>query len=157
MFTMAFVVGKFKETLFLFLAYSLTRNSFDKQLHLSTDKNCIKATCVIFAMAIIIIIPYDVSIIFTSVIGVVINYVCSIFMLIPFKSNKNKRDIVLSYVNNDEDEIEEKCRELNLLNVSETVYLFLNNSYEEVSAILNIETSTVRRRVDRFIDKLTNA
>ena len=38
---------------------------------------------------------------------------------------------------------------------AETIYLFLNNTIEETADILNIDTKTVTRRIDKVIERLS--
>ena len=74
-------------------------------------------------------------------------------MLLPIEEVKlkNKRQKILSVVKNDEEAIEALCKSLGLIDLSETVYLYLNNTIEEVASILEIDTSTVTRRINKFI------
>ena len=65
----------------------------------------------------------------------------------------NKREIILSIVENDEEKIDAFCNSKGLINLSETVYLYLNNTVEETAEILEIDNKTVQRRIDTFINR----
>ena len=149
----AFLIGKEKETLFLMISYTITRNMFDKQFHCSSSIKCLKTTIIVFALSITAILKYELSILECLLIGVVINYIGFIVMLLPIEEVKlkNKRQKILSVVKNDEEAIEALCKSLGLIDLSETVYLYLNNTIEEVASILEIDTSTVTRRINKFI------
>lgn len=57
----------------------------------------------------------------------------------------------------EEEDIEEFCIHHGIsLKISETVYLYLSNTKEEVADILEIEGTTVIRRVKKFIEKATS-
>ena len=62
-----------------------------------------------------------------------------------------RREIILSIVENDERKIEKLCSSKCLFKCSEVVYLFLNNTIEEVSEILNMPIRTIKNKIDKFI------
>lgn len=72
------------------------------------------------------------------------------------KSSKPKyRERITKLLNNnlDEDYIDDYCIKHNIsLKTSETVYLYLHNKLEDVSQILEIDNSTILRRVKNFIN-----
>ena len=54
----------------------------------------------------------------------------------------------------DEEYIEKLCLEIGLSEkYSETIFLYWNNTAEETASILEIDVKTVRRRIDKFIEK----
>ena len=56
-----------------------------------------------------------------------------------------------------EEEIESFCLQKGINSkVSETVFLYLTNSKDDVADILGIEGTTVIRRLKRFIEKATD-
>ena len=149
----AFLLGKERETLFMMIAYTLTRNLFDRQLHMSTTIKCIKVSIIVFVISITAIINYRLSVMESALIGVVINFIGNVITLIPVEDikKKRKRQRILDIVNNDEETIDKVCKELGLIDLSETVYLYLNNTIEDVADILEIDTTTVTRRINRFL------
>lgn len=82
-------------------------------------------------------------------------FVLCMFMRLLYKINdnilKSKKAKILSVVENNETKIEKFCKKLGIPEVSETVYFFLNNTIEETADWLGISTSTVKRRVNKFI------
>ena len=152
-FAYAFLLGKERETLFMLITYTLTRNLFDRQLHMSTTIKCIKVSIIIFIISITAIINYNLSVMESALIGVVINFIGNVLTLIPVEEikKKKKREQILSLVNNDEEAIDKICKQLGLIDLSETVYLYLNNTIEDVAEILQIDTTTVTRRINRFL------
>ena len=152
-FAYAFLLGKERETLFMLITYTLTRNLFDRQIHMSTTIKCIKVSIIIFIISITTIINYNLSIMESALIGVVINFIGNVLTLIPVEEikKKKKRQRIIEIVNNDEESIDKVCKELGLIDLSETVYLYLNNTIEDVSDILQIDTTTVTRRINRFL------
>ena len=70
------------------------------------------------------------------------------------KKNQNRRMIIEILKNNlDEDYIEKFCTSIGKPKLSETIYLFLNNTLEETAEILNVDTSTIMRRINTFIEE----
>lgn len=134
-FAYAFVLGKEKETLFLMISYTITRNMFDKQFHCTSTIKCIKTTLIVFVISITAILHYTMSTLECLLIGVVINYVGYIFVLIPIDEikKKNKRKKILKVVSNNEESIDNYCKEHGISSVSETIYLYLNNTIEETA------------------------
>ena len=63
----------------------------------------------------------------------------------------NRRENILSIVENDEEKIDAFCKTKGLINYSEIIYLFLNNTIETVSEILNIPVRTINNKIDKFI------
>ena len=149
----AFLLGKEKETLFLMVSYTITRNMFDKQFHCTSTIKCIKTTVIVFVISITAILHYTLSTLECLLIGVVINYIGFIIMLIPVDEirKKNKRKRLLKVVPNDEEAIDKVCKEYGLIDLSETIYLYLNNTIEETADILECDTTTVTRRINRFL------
>ena len=60
---------------------------------------------------------------------------------------------ILGKDNLDEEYIEKMCNKLGLIHISETIYLFLHNTIEETAEILDVDISTITRRITKFIEK----
>ena len=71
-FGLAFLFYKEFETLFIFLSFHLFRGLFPKQLHLKSTISCVKLTLFIFAVAILIVLPNELSKIAPLVLGMLI-------------------------------------------------------------------------------------
>lgn len=52
----------------------------------------------------------------------------------------------------DEDSIHKYCVSKGYPHLGETIYLFLNNTLEETADILDVDISTLTRRINKFID-----
>lgn len=52
----------------------------------------------------------------------------------------------------DEDSIHKYCVSKGFPKLGETIYLFLNNTLEETSEILQVDMSTLSRRINKFIE-----
>lgn len=79
-------------------------------------------------------------------------------ILLPLQ-NQSKKDKIIAILKGKvlEEEIEDFCIKIGLPKLSETIYLFLNNTLDETANILDVENSTITRRINRFIEKCTNA
>lgn len=143
----AWLIGKLKEAIPMIISYTLTRHSFENELHYNTTSKCIKISLLFFIIAISFILKFNISILFCLINGVLINFIGYIITLIPAKPKKNskRRQIIdiLGKDNLDEESIEKYCISKGLINISETIYLFLNNTLEETSAILEVDMSTL--------------
>ncbi len=157
-FLISLLFGKFKETIFLLLAYGFSRTIFEKQFHCSSTIKCIQTTILIFTLAILMVVRYNLSLLQCLVIGISINYITGIYALIPSKEIKlkTKRDMILSVVSNNEDDIDKLCAKYGLVNISETIYLYLNNTLEETADILEVNQTTITRRINKFLQATLN-
>lgn len=70
---------------------------------------------------------------------------------IVISTSKSRREKILKIVANDEKEIENLCDKYCLNNYSEVIYLYLNNTIEETSEILNIPVRTINNKINKFI------
>lgn len=70
------------------------------------------------------------------------------------KKNTNRQLIIeiMGKDNLDEESIERYCVSKGVPRLSETIYLFLNNTLEDTADILGIDLSTATRRIKKFID-----
>ena len=60
---------------------------------------------------------------------------------------------ILGKDNLEEAYIEKYCSKLGLIHMGKTIYLFLNNTIEETAEILDVDISTITRRINKFIEK----
>lgn len=70
---------------------------------------------------------------------------------IVIKTTKSRRDKILKIVDNNEKDIEKLCKKNCLNGYSEIIYLYLNNTIEQVSEILNVPVRTINNKIDNFI------
>lgn len=142
--------------------FFIFRKQYTKVYHASTFLLCTIYTICIFFVVILICLPIHLSILFSIILCFIMNEISHhIRLYIDFRkeysklNNKSKRDIILQYVKNDERAIEKLCNKIAQNKLSETVYLYLNNTIEGVAEILDISPRTVNRRVDTFIENVT--
>lgn len=149
------LLGKFFETLPLLMSYTMSRNIFKNQLHYKTSSKCIKVSIIFFIISISFILKINISLLQALIVGVLINFIGYLITLLPNKPMKNtKRKIIIEILgkdNLDEESIEKYCVEKGVPKLSETIYLFLNNTLEETSEILEVDMSTLNRRINKFI------
>lgn len=70
------------------------------------------------------------------------------------RTKQNKRRRVISKLGNielTEESIEMFCVAMGIPELSETVYLFLNNKLEDTADILGVHESTITRRINKFL------
>lgn len=150
------------EFLFIFLSFQANRVVFGKSYHADQLSKCTLLTLVIFYFLTRGVIPLNISIFCAPLFGVYLSYVLNYahelisHQVIPKPFEKmNLREQALSILDGkvSEEEIEEVCVRLGLKpTISETVYLYLNNTKDSVAEILDIEGSTVIRRVKKFVN-----
>lgn len=151
----ALLLGKFNETIPMIVAYTLTRHTFENELHYQKTSQCLRVSIIFFIIGISAILDINISLLQNLIIGVLINFIGYLITLLPEKNKKNsKRKIIIEILgkdNLDEESIEKHCVANGIPKLSETIYLFLNNTLEETSEILEIDITTVKRRINKFI------
>ena len=164
------------EMLVIYCCFFFFRTKFEKQYHALTTWGCTILTFIIFYFVSIVTPNKTVSIIlvilFTYIINNVSYYVRdyldikeyrdNINMKLMIKGNqqvKKKKNVnrqiiieILGIDNLDEESIERYCISKGIPRLSETIYLFLNNTLEETADILDVDPSTITRRIKRFIE-----
>ena len=136
------------------------RSRFEKQFHASTTWKCTIYTIIIFYIVSLITPQLSYSILLIVVFCYFINlisYYVRDYLDIKHpkkkKKNTNRQAIIgiLGEGHLDEEYITDYCVNKGIPQVSETIYLFLNNTLEETADILAIDPSTVTRRINLFI------
>lgn len=136
------------------------RSRFEKQFHASTTWKCTAYTIIIFYIITLISPQLNTSILlivlFSFFINLVSYYVRDYLDIkYPRKKKKNtNRQIIIDILgenNLDEDSITNFCVSKAIPNVAETIYLFLNNTLEDTAEILDVDPSTITRRINLFI------
>jgi hypothetical protein len=141
----------------LFFIYT---KKYSKQYHCATLLKCGVTTIAIFTL-LFILMPSKNQFVFSGIIVMyvmtLISYYVRDYIDIKFPKKKKKntnRQIIIDILgsnNLSEESIEEYCNKLGLINMSETIYLFLNNTLESTSEILDVNISTITRRINKFI------
>lgn len=153
------------EFLFIFFSFQINRKIFGKSYHADQLSKCTLFTLVIFYFLTSGVFKLNVSLFMAPLFGVYLSYVLNIVQELidnqrvpkPFVKKK-LRDQVIDILgdNLDEEYITNYCLHLGLnTKIAETVFLYLDNSKDDVADILDIQGTTVIRRVKKFIEKAT--
>lgn len=153
------------EFLFIFFSFQINRKIFGKSYHADQLSKCTLFTLAIFYFLTSGVFKLNVSLFMAPLFGVYLSYVLNIVQELidnqrvpkPFVKKK-LRDQVIDILgdNLDEEYIMNYCLHLGLnTKIAETVFLYLDNSKDDVADILDIQGTTVIRRVKKFIEKAT--
>lgn len=153
------------EFLFIFFSFQINRKIFGKSYHADQLSKCTLFTLVIFYFLTSGVFKLNVSLFMAPLFGAYLSYVLNIVQELidnqrvpkPFVKKK-LRDQVIDILgdNLDEEYITNYCLHLGLnTKIAETVFLYLDNSKDDVADILDIQGTTVIRRVKKFIEKAT--
>lgn len=164
-YSIAWLNNRTIEFLFIFFSFQMNRMVFGKSYHADSLSRCTLITLVIFYFLIKGIIPLDVSLFATPLFGVYLSYMLNVIQELidnqevpkPFVKKK-LREQVIDILGDDlsEEHVEDICLKHGLsLKVSETVYLYISNSKDDVADILDIQGVTIIRRLKKFIEKAT--
>lgn len=168
-FSSVFVFACFNDCIFemciITICFFIFRTKFEKQYHALTTWGCTLLTMLIFYIVSCITPEKSISVILVIIFTYTINKVSYYYRdyldiknakneKVAKKKNTNRQLIIdiLGANNLDEESIEKYCVSKGVPKLSETIYLFLNNTMEEVSEILEIDMSTITRRIKKFID-----
>lgn len=165
-YSIAFLNDHAVEFLFIFLSFQFNRAVFGKSYHADKLSKCTLLTLVIFYFLTSGVFPLNISLFSAPLFGVYLSYVLNQIQELIDNQNvpkpfvkKKLRDQILDILGDrlSEEEIEKICIQKGLsIKISETVYLYLTNSKDDVADILGIESTTVIRRLKKFIEKTTN-
>lgn len=151
----ALLLGKLEEVIPMIISYTMSRDIFENQLHYETTSKCLKVSMIFFIISVSFLLDINISLLQNLIIGILINFIGYLITLQEIKSVKiTKRKQIISILgkdNLDEESIEKHCVANGIPKLSETIYLFLNNTLEETSEILEIDITTVKRRINKFI------
>ena len=164
-YSIAWLNNRTIEFLFIFFSFQMNRMVFGKSYHADSLSKCTLITLVTFYLLIKGVIPLNISLFATPLYGVYLSYVLNIIQELidnqevpkPFVK-KRLREQIIEILGEDlsEENINEICRVKGINpKVAETVYLYIDNSKDEVADILDIQGTTVIRRLKKFIEKAT--
>lgn len=165
-FTFAWFNSCIFEMSIIYVCFFLFRTKFEKQYHALTTWGCTILTMVIFYLVSCITPEKSISVILVIIFTYTINKVSYYYRdYLDIKNAKNEkvarkkkntnRQLIIDILgtdNLDEESIEKYCVSKGVPKLCETIYLFLNNTMEDVSDILEIDMSTITRRIKKFID-----
>lgn len=165
-YSIAWLNNRSIEFLFIFISFQINRKIFGRSYHANQLSKCTLMTLVIFYFLIKGVLPLNVSLFVTPLFGVYLSYLLYLLQEMidnqivpkPFVKKKLREQVTGILDNNlNEDYVDKICSELGIHpKISETVFLYLSNSKDEVADILDIQGTTVIRRVKKFIEKATN-
>lgn len=154
------------EFFIIFISFQINRMVFGKSYHADQLSKCTLLTLVIFYFLIRGSIPLDISLFITPLFGVYLSYILNYAQELMDNQNvprpfvkKKLRDQIIEILGDrlSEEEIEKFCLQNGMNSkIAETVYLYLNNSKDEVADLLDIQGTTVIRRLKKFIEKTTS-
>lgn len=165
-YSIAFLNDHAIEFLFIFFSFQVNRAVFGKSYHADKLSKCTLFTLVVFYFLTSGVFSLNISLFSAPLFGVYLSYVLNQIQELIDNQNvpkpfvkKSLREQVVDILGDrlSEEEIEKICiqRDMNT-KISETVYLYLTNSKDDVADILGVEGTTVIRRVKKFIEKTTN-
>lgn len=131
--------------------FHIFRGNEKDTYHCKTDIKCWCLSMCNFLIIQKLGLPIHISFLTT----ILFAFVLCMFMRLLYKINEKqtmtKKKRILAVVENNEIKIEKFCKKLGIPELSETVYFFLNNTIEETADWLGISVSTVKRRINKFI------
>lgn len=166
-FTFAWFNNCIFEMAIIYICFFIFRTRFEKQFHALTTWGCTILTMIIFFIVSLITPEKSISLILVIMFTYMINKISFYYRdYLDIKNNfksttktkkkKNtNRQLIIEIIgkdNLDEESIESYCVSKGVPRLSETIYLFLNNTLEDTADILGIDLSTVTRRIKKFID-----
>lgn len=165
-YSIALLNSRVIEFFIIFLSFQINRTVFGKSYHADQLSKCTLLSLVIFYFLIRGSIPLDISLFITPLFGVYLSYVLNYTQELIDNQNvpkpfikKKLRDQIIEILGDrlSEEEIEKFCLQNGMNSkIAETVYLYLDNSKDEVADILDIQGTTVIRRLKKFIEKTTS-
>lgn len=164
-YSIAWLNNRSIEFLFIFISFQINRKIFGKSYHADQLSKCTLMTLVIFYFLTSGVVSLNVSLFIAPLFGVYLSYLLNIVQELidnqtapkPF-IKKKLREQVIDILGDDlsEEHVDIICNELNIHpKISETVFLYLSNSKDEVADILDIQGTTVIRRIKKFVEKAT--
>lgn len=163
MLSIAYLFDRLIQMALFILLFKGIQNCFKIQFHADTlfPDDAIKATKICKVISIIMELFYLVyckDIVVTIYANLfIIVFIAFVNALLEFSLRNiivkklNKKEIILSIVENNEAKIEKFCKKLGVPELAETVYFFLNYTAEEAAEWLGVDSSTVKRRINKFI------
>lgn len=151
--------NRFIESIIFLVGFKFFRYIFPSTLHLDKFKECLISSILLLICGISICLQKNISIYSSLLLSFLlclmlylINY---IIVLISPKKEKHNRDKIIEILNSNtsQEHIFEYCRNKGLKqNIADSIDLFLNNTIQETSEILNVDISTIKRRINTFIE-----
>lgn len=131
--------------------FHIFRGNEKDTYHCETDIKCWCLSMCNFLITQKLGLPIHISFLTTILFAFILCMIMRLLYKINEKQTMSKKKRILAVVENNETKIEKFCKKLGIPELSETVYFFLNNTIEETADWLGISVSTVKRRINKFI------
>lgn len=141
--------------------FFIFRRKYDKNYHARCVNECtIQTLIMLFIMTQVnasiglsILLTIIITYIDTEILYHIQDYIDLKEIVRKINENKTKtyRQRILAIVPNNESKIDKLCKSFAISELSETIYLYLNNTIEETSEILQVSTVTINRRIKKFL------
>lgn len=156
----AFLTGKYIETIALLASFGWLRYAFQKTYHRKTFWSCILVSILLFVVAICFVPNKNLSVIACILFGLVIDYI--LYKIKDYQDNKNKvvelaKPKEFSVDTCTKSELIERCKELHLSeeNTNLAIELFIKKTKQSIIADkLCIEEKSVQEKKRRLKQKL---
>lgn len=171
----AYFGDKVLEVTVAIVSFAVLRTSFPKTYHADTIESnpskaiklCIKSSIILFCLLQPTLIKINISLLSNALIGLLLGYVSYVVedylelqKLRKLQKEKEivkkKREKIIEILGYDtsQEHIFEFCRNKGLIDkVADAVDLYLSTTLQEASNLLGVDISTIKRRVDSFINK----
>ena len=157
---LVYLIGKYSnkvyETISILFFFLINKAMFGKPLHFKSSLICLGVSLVTFYTAINLAFNFNISILSSVIIGVFSGAITSYIASYVYNENKkmtNREKIIAKLNGNTSQEyIFEYCRNNGFKEyMADTIDLFLNNTLEETSQILEKDIRTIQERINNFI------
>ena len=173
----AYFGDKVLEVTIAIVSFAILRNSFSKTYHADTIepnpskaiKLCVKSSIILFCLLQTALIKINISLLTNALIGLLLGYVS--YVLEDYlemcklrkrekekEKDKKKREKIIEILGYDtsQEHIFDFCRNKGIIDkVADAVDLYLSTTLQEASNLLGVDISTIKRRIDSFINKST--
>lgn len=157
---MAFITGKYIETVFLFISFVWLRNTFGKTWHANSFWLCILLSILVFVFAISFMPNKNVSVIACILFGLVIDYI--LYKIKDYQDSKTTlfeltKPKPFSVDSCTESELVERCKELRLSeeNTNLAIEFFIKKTKQSILADrLCVDEKSIQAKKRRLKEKL---
>lgn len=140
--------------------FHIFRGREEDTFHGKNDIQCWIVSIINFTVVTKLTLPIHIS----YIVSIGLSFVLCLVMRLIYKLTKgskyNKREKIIDIIGQDnvnEEFIEQLCISQGLKpKYSETIYLYLTNTIEETASILEVDVTTISRRIDKFLKKCSS-
>ena len=161
----AFLLQRLIETSITILLFYPYRSLYEKQFHAKSMFVCSGISIIVLTIVSLLELPLSISILFSIILTFIITTISyHVRNYMDLKTIRTKqipyRQQVIQALNGNKSEtyVYEFCNRLGFYEdyMAETIYLFLNNKIEVVAEMLDLEVSTIYRRIKKFLKYTEN-